>query len=58
MHWIALQTRPDAAPTVANRGTPVDAILALGWWALQFTPRVAQAGDAVAGDPLVVARVS
>ena len=47
MHWIALQTRPDAAPTVANRGTPVDAILALGWWALQFTPRVAQAGDAV-----------
>ena len=25
----------------------MDAILAFGWWALQFTPRVARAGDAV-----------
>jgi protein ImuB len=47
MHWIALQTRPDAAATQAAEGAPADAMLALGWWALQFTPRVAQAGDAV-----------
>ena len=47
MHWIALQTRPDAAATATAEGVPVDAILALGWWALQFTPRVARAGDAV-----------
>jgi protein ImuB len=51
MHWIALQPQSDAAlagvPLVAS---PVDAataaplvnpLTALGWWALQYTPRVA-----------------
>ena len=47
MHWIALQARPDAERTVADSGVPVDALQALGWWALQFTPRVAQTADAV-----------
>lgn len=47
MHWIALQTRPDAAATSAAEAVPMDALLAFGWWALQFTPRVARAGDAV-----------
>ncbi len=45
MHWIALQARPDGAP--ADADSPVDACAALGWWALQFTPRVARVGDAV-----------
>ena len=45
MFWIALQPRPDtpdAAPAL-----PQDASTALGWWALQFTPRVAAVGPAV-----------
>ena len=47
MHWIALQARPDAERTAADSGAPVDALQALGWWALRFTPRVAQTADAV-----------
>ena len=47
MHWIALQARPDAEPAAVDDSSPVDACAALGWWALQFTPRVARLGDAV-----------
>ncbi len=41
MYWIALQPRPDGEPPVA------DATTALGWWALQFTPKVARLEHAV-----------
>ena len=43
MHWIALQPLPDATGSQDNDGAAlVDALAALGWWALQFTPKVAQ----------------
>ncbi len=42
MHWIALQWRPDADAAV-EPPTPE----ALGWWALQFTPRVAWVDEAL-----------
>ena len=42
MHWIALQPQPDAA----DLSLP-DAQAALGWWALQFTPKVASLGHAL-----------
>ncbi len=41
MYWIALQPQPDAAAPASNPLT------ALGWWALQYTPRVALLADAV-----------
>lgn len=45
MHWIALQPAPhdaaDDAPPLA------DALTALAWWALQFTPQVARVQDAL-----------
>lgn len=37
MHWIALQPQLEAAPTASL----ADPLTALGWWALQFTPKVA-----------------
>jgi len=37
MHWIALQPQREAAPTALL----ADPLTALGWWALQFTPKVA-----------------
>ena len=42
MHWIALQWRPDA-DAATEQPTPE----ALGWWALQFTPRVAWVDEAL-----------
>jgi protein ImuB len=42
MHWIALQPQPEAG----DASLP-DAQAALGWWALQFTPKVAQLGHAL-----------
>ena len=42
MHWIALQWRPDPDAAV-DHPTPE----ALGWWALQFTPRVAWVDEAL-----------
>lgn len=39
MHWVALQPTPDAAL--------VDAHAAWAWWALQFTPLVAQVESAL-----------
>ena len=58
MHWIALQALPDAAPDgtepklapaspASSAPTLADALAALGWWALQFTPHVAQVGRAL-----------
>ena len=58
MHWIALQALLDDAPPDVAAGSaqyPVateqsalaDTTAALGWWALQFTPRVAQVGQTV-----------
>ncbi|MDR3370045.1 DNA polymerase Y family protein [Rhodoferax sp.] len=44
MHWIALQPQPEAA---APADTLTDPLTALGWWALQFTPKVAQVSGAV-----------
>ncbi|VTU31556.1 hypothetical protein H4CHR_02830 [Variovorax sp. PBS-H4] len=38
MHWIALRWPPEAA---AAKEVPLPSPEALGWWALQFTPRVA-----------------
>lgn len=52
MHWIALQALPEpvglAEGEVANTlvGLP-DPVAALGWWALQYTPKVALLGDVV-----------
>ena len=61
MYWIALQPQPEAqgAPApgagsassssqgVEHASVYDDALTALGWWALQFTPRVAHLGQAV-----------
>lgn len=46
MHWIALTAQPDAAAQTLQDGV-ADAATALGWWALQFTPRVALVEGAV-----------
>ncbi len=43
MYWIALQPQPEAQDASAQ----ADALMALGWWGLQFTPRVAQREQAV-----------
>jgi protein ImuB len=45
MHWIALQSPPDLQAIQA--ATLTDPLTALGWWALQFTPKVALLPDAV-----------
>ena len=43
MHWIALQPLPEPPAADDNSAAGlVDALGALGWWALQFTPKVAQ----------------
>ncbi len=51
MHWLALQAPPERAGAQAptwqaghtDGPTPwADALTALGWWALQWTPKVAQ----------------
>ena len=51
MHWIALQPRPEIAPAdaAAHGVAPqvADPWAALGWWALQFTPKVARVDDAL-----------
>ena len=49
MHWIALQPSPDARPAPASPAAdPLsDPLVALGWWALQYTPKVAQVEGAV-----------
>jgi protein ImuB len=54
MHWIALQplpdpSRPAGGTTPDPDGPPAlaDAITALGWWALNFTPKVARLEDTV-----------
>ncbi len=55
MHWIALRTSPEAAyaplplPAIGGGGDGAlaDALTALGWWALQFTPKVARLPEAV-----------
>lgn len=60
MHWIALwlppesAARPVAAVPADAQGAPVaegadlaDPLTALGWWALQFTPKVVLSGGAV-----------
>jgi protein ImuB len=40
MFWLALQALPESSsPEMADSGT------ALGWWALQFTPKVARVDD-------------
>ena len=62
MHWIALQAWPEESPAGAAGALSgaaaepatllADAGTALAWWALQFTPRVAQVG------PVVVLEVS
>ncbi|WP_210544465.1 DNA polymerase Y family protein [Rhodoferax sp. PAMC 29310] len=49
MHWIALQPLPDAstAPTGSPTEVLSDPLVALGWWALQYTPKVAQVEGAL-----------
>ncbi len=76
MHWIALQPLPEPEPrggssgqtmpgtqaVSAEDGLPVlaDALTALGWWALQFTPKVAlvRIEDAGQGAAVLVMEVS
>ncbi len=43
MHWIALSNRPASA----SAAEPADPPLALAWWALTYTPRVALLDEAV-----------
>ena len=45
MHWIALQPQPDTGP--APVAQLADAVTSLGWWALQFTPKVTRMEDVV-----------
>jgi len=59
VHWIALRWLPDAAAGDAAPGTPdaaspvrpepqaLPSAEALGWWALEFTPRVAWVDEAL-----------
>ena len=47
MHWIALRALPEAHLPAASDGDLPDALSALGWWALQFTPKVARLPGAV-----------
>jgi protein ImuB len=47
MHWIALRALPEAHLPLAGDGDLADALAALGWWALQFTPKVARLPGAV-----------
>ncbi len=61
MHWIALRAAPEAAHPATDAAKPAvehaltepltepltDALTALGWWALQFTPKVARLDTAV-----------
>ena len=51
MRWIALQWQLEPAPVVPGETPPPDVTLptreALGWWALQFTPRVAWLDEAL-----------
>ena len=57
MQWIALQWPPEAppalcpaaeaAPAAPGQGQPGTPAEALGWWALQFTPRVARVDEAL-----------
>jgi len=47
MHWIALQPQPEPAlPDVAT-AVVHDPLTVLGWWALQYTPKVARLADSV-----------
>lgn len=50
MHWIALQPQPEKIQARASgefeAGLP-DTLTALGWWALQFTPKVVRQGAAL-----------
>ncbi|MDB5828038.1 MAG: hypothetical protein JWQ73_2258 [Variovorax sp.] len=55
MQWIALRWQPEEAPTASLADTAVASATAvaapsietLGWWALQFTPRVAWLDEAL-----------
>jgi protein ImuB len=46
MHWIALQWPPEPGEHPASTA-PMPSAEALGWWALQFTPRVAWLDEAL-----------
>ncbi|MET0540885.1 MAG: DNA polymerase Y family protein, partial [Variovorax sp.] len=46
MHWIALQWLPDPAQRLQPE-QPLPPMEALGWWALQYTPRVAWLDEAL-----------
>jgi protein ImuB len=47
MHWIALQPLLEPAQEEVNPPALADPLTALGWWALQFTPKVALVQGAV-----------
>lgn len=50
MHWIALRPQPEkiqAHESVALEAGLPDTLAALGWWALQFTPKVVWQGAAL-----------
>ncbi|MDO5693250.1 MAG: DNA polymerase Y family protein [Pseudomonadota bacterium] len=47
MYWIALQWLPEAEPPGGALADTMPSPQALGWWALQFTPRVAWVDEAL-----------
>ncbi|WP_240636083.1 Y-family DNA polymerase [Caldimonas tepidiphila] len=47
MHWLALIPHDGASPETGGGDDAADARLPLGWWALQFTPRVCLLEEAV-----------
>ena len=47
MHWIALRWQPDAVEDEAQSPVQMPSLEALGWWALQFTPRVTWLDEAL-----------
>jgi protein ImuB len=55
-HWIALQ--PDLAGCSSASGSELtDPVLALGWWALRYTPKVARCNDVLLLEVAASARL-
>jgi len=56
MHWIALQPELADAPA-HSAGDLSDPVLALGWWALRYTPKVARCGHVLLLEVAASARL-
>jgi protein ImuB len=55
-HWIALQPEL-AGSSPASGGELTDPVLALGWWALRYTPKVARCNDVLLLEVAASARL-